>query len=64
MAVRLEIGWRPELHDAEGEALRRKALEYCGLTLDQVRVLRLLMLDMDLTRPSWRRSAPRSSPIP
>ena len=49
MAVRLEIGWRPELHDAEGEALRRKALEYCGLNLDRVRVLRLLMLDMDLT---------------
>ena len=48
MAVRLEIGWRPELPDAEGEALRRKALEYCGLTLDRVRVLRLLMLDMDL----------------
>ena len=49
MAVRLEIGWRPELHDAEGEALRRKALEYCGLALDRVLVLRLLMLDMDLT---------------
>ncbi len=48
MAVRLEIGWRPELHDAEGEALRRKALEYCGLALDRVQVLRLLMLDMDL----------------
>ena len=48
MAVRLEIGWRPELSDAEGEALRRKAQEYCGLALDRVQVLRLLMLDMDL----------------
>ena len=48
MAVRLEIGWRPELSDAEGEALRLKAQEYCGLALDQVQVLRLLMLDMDL----------------
>ena len=49
MAVRLEIGWRPELSDAEGEALRLKAQEYCGLALDRVQVLRLLMLDMDLT---------------
>jgi len=48
MAVRLEIGWRPDLIDAEGEALRRKAQEYFGLTLDRVQVLRLLMLDMEL----------------
>lgn len=49
MAVRLEIAWRPELPDAEGEALRRKAQEYFGLALEQVRVLRLLMLDVDLS---------------
>lgn len=49
MAVRLEIGWRPELIDAEGEALRRKAREYFGLTLDRVQVLHLLMLDLELT---------------
>jgi phosphoribosylformylglycinamidine synthase II len=51
MTVRLEIGWRPELSDAEGEALRRKAQEYCGLALDRVQVLRLLMLDLELTPP-------------
>lgn len=49
MAVRLEIGWRPELTDAEGESLSRKAREYFGMHLEQVRVLRLLMLDVDLT---------------
>jgi phosphoribosylformylglycinamidine synthase subunit PurSL len=49
MAVRLEIGWRPELMDAEGEALRRQAREYFGLALDRVQVLRLLMLDLELT---------------
>jgi phosphoribosylformylglycinamidine synthase subunit PurSL len=48
MAVRLEIGWRPELTDAEGEGLRRKAREYVGLELERVRVLRILMLDLDL----------------
>ena len=49
MAVRLEIGWRPELVDAEGEAVRRQAREYCGLEVKSVRVLKLLMLDLDLT---------------
>jgi len=49
MAVRLEIGWRPELPDAEGEAVRRQAREYFGLEMERVRVLRLLMLDLDLT---------------
>jgi phosphoribosylformylglycinamidine (FGAM) synthase PurS component len=48
MAVRLEIGWRPDLPDAEGEGVRRQAREYFGLTLAQVRVLRVLMLDADL----------------
>jgi len=48
-AVRLEIGWRPELPDAEGEGVRRQAREYFGLETDRVRVLRLLMLDLDLS---------------
>ena len=48
MAVRLEIGWRPELPDAEGEGVRRQAREYFGLEIDRVRVLRVLMLDLDL----------------
>ena len=50
MAVRLEIGWRPDLTDAEGEAVRRQAREYFGLDLTAVRVLRVLMLDVDLPR--------------
>jgi len=49
MAVRLEIGWRPELVDAEGEAVQRHAREYFGLEIESVRVLKLLMLDLDLT---------------
>jgi phosphoribosylformylglycinamidine synthase len=49
MAVRLEIGWRLELADAEGEGVRRKAREYCGLDLKSVRVLKLLTLDVDLS---------------
>jgi phosphoribosylformylglycinamidine synthase II len=48
MAVRLEIGWRPDLTDAEGEAVRRQAREYFGLEPEAVRVLRVLMLDVEL----------------
>ncbi len=49
MAVRLEIGWQPDLADAEGEGVCRQAREYFGLEIDRVRVLKLLMLDLDLT---------------
>jgi phosphoribosylformylglycinamidine synthase II len=48
MAVRLEIGWRPELTDAEGEGVRRQAQEYFGLEVERVRVLRVLTFDLDL----------------
>jgi len=53
MAVRLEIGWHPDLTDAEGEAVRRQAREYFGLDLTAVRVLRVLMLDVDLPVDTW-----------
>ncbi|MBM4284296.1 MAG: phosphoribosylformylglycinamidine synthase [Deltaproteobacteria bacterium] len=49
MAVRLEVGWRPELADAAAEALARKAREYCGVALEMVRVFHLFMLDMELS---------------
>ncbi len=48
MAVRLEIGWRPELVDAEGEGVRRQGREYFGLEMDRVRVLKILTLDLEL----------------
>ncbi len=44
----MEIGWRPELLDAEGEGVRRQAREYFGLEPESVRVLRVLMLDLEL----------------
>ncbi len=45
----MEIGWRPELADAEGEGVRRKAREYFGLEMKSVRVLRVLTLDLELS---------------
>ena len=50
--MRLEIGWRADLSDAEGEGVRRQAREYFGLELATVRVLRVLMLDVDLSSES------------
>ncbi|MBW1952558.1 MAG: phosphoribosylformylglycinamidine synthase [Deltaproteobacteria bacterium] len=49
MAARLEITWRPELVDAEGEAIRRKAKEYFGLEFSRVRVIHILTIDAQLS---------------
>ena len=48
MAFRLEIRLRSELTDAEGVGVRRKAREYFGLGVDDVRVIRVLTLDAPL----------------
>ncbi len=50
MPARLEIMLRPELPDAEGESIRRKAKEYFGLEFSQVRVIQVLTLDTDLSQ--------------
>jgi len=43
-----EIALRPELPDAEGQRIRRKALDYFGIELDSVRVIQINTLDVDL----------------
>ena len=50
MAARLEITWRPELMDAEGEGIRRKAHEYFGLEFSRVRVIQILTIDAHLSQ--------------
>ncbi|HIJ54772.1 MAG TPA: phosphoribosylformylglycinamidine synthase, partial [Deltaproteobacteria bacterium] len=49
MPYRLEITLRPELPDAEGEAVRQKAKDYFGLSMDSVRVIHILTLDAEFT---------------
>ena len=49
MIVRLEITLKPELFDAEGEAIRRKARDYFHIHLDQVRTIHILTIDANLT---------------
>ncbi len=49
MIKRLEIALKPELKDAEGEALRKKARNYLGLALEEVRVVQTLTFDTSLS---------------
>jgi len=49
MTTRLEITLKSELKDPEGENLRKKARNYLGLTLEEVRTLQVLTFDTSLT---------------
>lgn len=49
MPHRLEIAIRPDLLDAEGRGIRKKAKDYFGIELDSVRVVQINTLDVDLT---------------
>jgi phosphoribosylformylglycinamidine synthase len=49
MPHRLEITLKPELTDAEGEAIRRKAKDYFNIELDSVRTVHILTIDADLS---------------
>ena len=49
MPHRLEITLKPELFDAGGGGLRRKAAAYFGLALDSVRTIHVLTIDADLS---------------
>jgi len=48
MVTRLEIRLKKELTDAEGMGIRRKAGEYFGFEVDDIRVIRVLTIDADL----------------
>ncbi len=49
MSHRLEITLRPELLDAEGEGVRKKARAYFGIAADRVRTVHILTIDVDLS---------------
>jgi phosphoribosylformylglycinamidine synthase II len=51
--VRLEIALSPDLFDAEGEAIKRKAQDYFGIHLDGVRAVHILTMDVDLTHEQF-----------
>ena len=47
MPHRLEITLKPELIDAEGETLRRKAMDYFGIAVESVRTVVVITIDID-----------------
>lgn len=49
MPHRLEIALKPELVDAEGEGIRRKAGDYFGITVTRVRTVQILTIDAALS---------------
>lgn len=48
MPARLEIRLKKELFDAEGSGVRKKALEYFGFQVEEVRVIRVITIDAAL----------------
>ncbi len=49
MPYRLEIALKSDLFDAEGESIRKKALNYFGIELAQVRTIHVVTIDADLS---------------
>jgi phosphoribosylformylglycinamidine synthase len=49
MTHRLEIALRPELFDAEGEGIRRKAKDYFGFEIHSIRSIQVVTIDADLS---------------
>jgi phosphoribosylformylglycinamidine synthase II len=49
MPHRLEIALRPELFDAEGDGIRRKAKDYFGLEIHSIRSIQVITIDADLS---------------
>ena len=47
----IEIALKPDLFDAEGASLTRKALDYFNIRLTDVRTVNLVTLEADLTIP-------------
>jgi phosphoribosylformylglycinamidine synthase II len=55
MPARLEIALQDHLVDAEGEGIRRKALDYFGIQLRQVRSIHILTIDADFNSAQLER---------
>ena len=49
MPHRLEITLKPELFDAEGEGVRKKAADYFGIQTESVRTVHIVTIDADLS---------------
>jgi len=55
MTKRLEIALKPELFDAEGQGVQKKALDYFGIESDLVRVVNMVTIDARLSDAQFQR---------
>jgi len=53
MPARLEIKLKNNLLDSEGMTIKRKAHDYFGLDVGDIRVIRVLTIDADLDEKNW-----------
>ncbi len=65
MISRLEIRLKSNLTDAEGAGVKAKAKDYFGIEVDEIRVIRILMIDAGLTQEQMEAARTRifSNPI-
>ncbi len=56
MPSRIEITLKPDLYDAEGEGLRRKAQDYFGIRADAIRSVHIVTIDAELNGDQIDRS--------
>ena len=65
MISRLEIRLKSNLTDAEGDGVKRKAKDYFGIEVDEIRVIRILTIDADLASEQMEAARTRifSNPI-
>jgi len=49
MPARLEISLKPELFDAEGDSIKKKARDYFGFELDSIRTVHVITIDSSLS---------------
>ncbi len=55
MPARLEIRLKDELFDAEGNGIKKKAREYLGLDVDNIRVVRVITIDKEFNQKELER---------
>ena len=54
MPSRIEITLKPEMADAEGQNLRKKARNYFGIQIDTIRSVQVITIDAELTNAQLR----------
>ena len=63
MPQRLEIMLKSEIRDPDGETLKKKARDYLGLKIEEIRTIQVLTFDTALTQEQLEAIRMKSLPI-